>query len=66
MKSISKKFKELVWRIEYALHFSDRLHLSFANAWSYSAASLENINYDIEECPCEIADDDIDCWKQDL
>jgi len=59
------KIKQFFWKIRYAIYFGDKLKLKWSDSWSYAGASLENINFDMEECPYDMADDDIDVMRQD-
>lgn len=59
------KIKIIFWKFRYAIHFGDRLGLKWVDSWGYAETSLENINYDTEECPFDIADEDIEVWKSE-
>jgi len=58
------KIRVFFWKVRYAIYFGDRLELEFSEAWNHAGSSLENINYEVSECPMDIADEDINVWRQ--
>ncbi len=54
-----------VWKARYAKYLKKRLGISYLMAHESAGAALENIDYDLSECPIDSANEEISCWASD-
>lgn len=54
--------KKLFWKIKYARYLKKKLGISMKMAFQSAESALENIDYDLEECPIDCAQSEIFAW----
>ena len=57
--------KKLFWKYKYARHLKRRLGLTMRECLQSAEAALENLNYDLDECPVTAAEEEYYCWQTD-
>jgi len=60
---VKKYILTKIWLLRYAIEFKRRTKWPFKECYSYGESSLENFDYDLEECPIEMVGEDISCWS---
>jgi hypothetical protein len=56
--------RTLLWRIQFALQFSESVSIKFSHAFQSSKAALHNIDYDLSCSPIDAALEEADLWAQ--
>ena len=57
--------KKLIWKIRYVLRIRKLLLMSLRDAWDCADSSLENVDYDLSECPLDMAYEEYNACMQD-
>ena len=56
--------KTLFWKFRYAKHLKKLLGLTMKESLISAVSALENIDYDLTECPIDCADEEASCWVE--
>lgn len=54
--------KKLFWKFRYARHLKKKLKLTMAQCLENAESALENIHYDLGECPICCAQEEVYAW----
>lgn len=60
-----KWIKMKIWLIRYTFEIRRLTGLSFRESWGHGKASIENLNYDLEDmdCPIYMVGEDLSLWS---
>lgn len=57
--------KKMIWKIRYAARVRKLIGMSWKMAWGGAESALENLNYDLSECPFDAAQEESYAWAAD-
>lgn len=57
--------EKLFWKFKYARHLKKKLDLTMMQALQSAEAALEQVDYDLNEDPVEMAQEEVFCWAAD-
>ena len=57
--------KKLIWKFRYARHIKKLIGLTMREGFRYAESALENIDYDLDECPLYSAQEEAYAWAAD-
>ena len=54
--------KKLFWKFRYARHLKKKLGLTMRQCLDNAESALENIDFDLTECPIDCAQEEVYQW----